>query len=241
MDNLEPINTSKKPFVKVILVVTFIIAIIAVGLIYLIRLETTPVDEILNTENSTTTVNVGGVTFELPPGTSAVISPVPTVDSSKLPPVPNLDRAVSYPNFFPDEAIKIFAPRFTEAKLKAINNPTDYDVWITVGIYFKQVEDFEGARLSWEYATKIQPENYLAYGNLGFLYGYHLKDLKKAIYNYETAMKYAGDQANVYVQAFEFYRDVVKDFAEARKVAERGILATGQKELFTKLVEVLKQ
>ncbi len=187
-------------------------------------------------DTGTTTVNVGGVTVEVPSGSSATIEPV----GEDLGPMPDLDRKVVFPTSFPQEAHASWQQKLSEIKAILVKNPRSYDAWLDMGIQWKMIEDYEGARLAWQYATKVSPTSAIAYGNLGFLYGYYLHDTVKAEAAYQTALKNAPDQLYLYEQMFEFYRDVLKDPAKARAIANQGAKATGNSAYFDQLLRTLK-
>ena len=191
----------------------------------------------VSSENATTTVNIGGVTVELPPGSTATVEEIK--DTNELPVAPSLDRKVTFPASFPEDARVAWLAQMADFKEKIKASPTSYDLWLQIGIRFKMIEDFEGARLAWEYATKISPRTPTAFGNLGFLYGYHLKDAAKAEANFKLALANDPQATYLYQQIFEFYRDVLKDNAKARALAEEGKQKTGDTAYFDNLLRTI--
>ena len=191
------------------------------------------------TTNATTTQTIGGVTFEIPPGSTAKIEQVPIVDTSSIGPAPSLNRTVVFPDDFPQEAQNIWKNKFADIKTQLAQNPHSYDAWLQVGLEWNMIEDYEGARLAWDYATKLVPSNAVAFGNLGFLYGYYLHDNIKAEHNFKTALYNAPQELYIYHQAFEFYRDVLKDKAKARALAGEGKRVTSNVDFFGKLIATL--
>jgi len=63
----------------------------------------------------------------------------------------------------------------------------------------------------------------VAYGNLGFLYGYYLKQPDKAETAYLTAIGNDPTLEYLQIQLFELYRDVFNDGARARAFARERI------------------
>ncbi len=221
-------------------VIFYLVAIILIIVIatYIFLREREIINPSQETAGATTTINIGGVTLELPPGTNATVLPVENKPSV---PAPDTNRPMVFPESFSSpEAKANVTMKIAEERKNIAENPYDYDSWIGLGIYWKMIEDYEGARLAWEYAALIFPENPMAYSNLGFLYGYHIKNQIKAVENFEKALSFAGSQSFYYGQAFEYYRDVLKDKETARVVAEKGKVATGDTESFNKLIETLK-
>lgn len=195
-----------------------------------------PVVQTATSTPATTTVSIGGVTMELPPGVTATVTPDTSAGAG---PAPSLDRKIVFPANFPPDAQRVFLSNLASLKSDIAKNPTSYDDWIQLGIDWKMVSDYEGARQAWEYATKLEPKNPIAFGNLGYLYGYYLHDLANAEANYDKAIENAPGETQWYQQAFEFYRDVEKDAAKARAVAQAGEKATGNRTLFEQLLSTL--
>lgn len=87
-------------------------------------------------------------------------------------------------------------------------NPYSFNDWLSVGIFKKFFSNYEGARDAWEYAAVLIPEQPVVRLNLANLYGYYLKDFKKAEKNYLTAV--ALDGSNIlssWNSLAGFYRD----------------------------------
>ena len=140
-------------------------------------------------------------------------------------PIPNLDRVsvsavgvIISPeaNTLAQEKIKIL-----QNKLKS--NPADLPAWLDLGIYQKQAGDYEGATLSWKYASKLAPTDYISLANLGNLYAYFLKDNAQAEIYYKQAISKNPTQAYLYMQLAEIYRDIFKDLDKARAVINQGL------------------
>lgn len=186
---------------------------------------------------ATTTINVGGVTIEVPPGSNATVEPV---DMPSIPtPIPNLNRTVIFPSSFSAEAQVIWKGKYADIKAQLEKNPAVYDNWLELGIMWKQVDEYQNARDMWEYATRLNPTNPIAFGNLGFLYGYYLHDNVKAEASFKAGLKNDPQSLFLYQQAFEFYRDVLKDKEKARAFATEGARITGNQAFFDQLLKTL--
>ncbi len=127
-----------------------------------------------------------------------------------------------------DRKIVVTENLSTEVRLRAINDigaavailKEDYDrreEWLNLGLVYKLIGDYEGAKQAWEFTTLIRPDDPVAYHNLGDLYSQYLPDFPKAEKNYlEAIEKDSGHQVFFYVKLFEFYRYYSKnpDLAE---------------------------
>jgi tetratricopeptide (TPR) repeat protein len=109
----------------------------------------------------------------------------------------------------------------TQQKLKA--DKMNWQLWVDLGIYQKQAGDYEGALLSWKYAAYIAPGDYVALADIGNLYAYFIKDNAQAESYYKQAIAKGSTQAYLYVQLGEVYRDIFKDAAKAKAIAEEGL------------------
>lgn len=138
---------------------------------------------------------------------------------------PSLDRPITFPDGTSAESRLLLGNKLKELVATLKERPSNYDNWIDLGIYRKEIEDYEGARQAWEYATKLNPANSIAYSNLGNLYGYYLKDPARAETNLRSAVKQSPKEPYYYVQTYSFYLEVVKDSIKARAVLEEGLRA----------------
>lgn len=87
-------------------------------------------------------------------------------------------------------------------------NPYSFNDWLSVGIFKKFFSNYEGARDAWEYAAILIPEQPVVRLNLANLYGYYLKDFKKAEKNYLTAIALDGHNILSSLNSLAgFYRD----------------------------------
>ncbi len=68
-------------------------------------------------------------------------------------------------------------------------NPYSFNDWLSVGIFKKFFNNYEGARDAWEYAAMLIPQQPVIHLNLANLYGYYLKDFPKAEKHYLEATR----------------------------------------------------
>ena len=160
------------------------------------------------------------------------IEAVPMSNSGLPQPMPDLNRPVKVSGSTSVSADALV--RATEGILlmqsKLKQDPKNVMAWLDLGIYQKMAGDYEGAKISWEYVTKLAPDDFIAYGNLGNLYGYFLSDKVKAESYYKLAISKNQKQANLYIQLSEIYQYMFKDLSKAKAVIEDGLKQLPQDE-----------
>lgn len=169
---------------------------------------------------TTKTINIGGVNIDITgPGASDVI--IEPVDFPKPPKYP---RKINYPVYFTEETRKIFDQRFSEVIDRLNDNVSIFDSWIELGLRYNQVEDYDGAREAWEYASVISPSNIVSFNNLGDIYHYRFKDFKKAEENFLTALRNDPKYTLSYLNLHDLYRLSYKtNTTSAEDVLKEGI------------------
>ncbi|MBI3075219.1 MAG: tetratricopeptide repeat protein [Parcubacteria group bacterium] len=138
-------------------------------------------------------------------------------------PVPDLDRPVIFPGGYSVEKAKEITEQIailTDA-LKADNNR--FNEWLDLGMLRKSIEDYDGAREAWEYASVIRPGNSLSFANLGTLYGYYLKNPIKAEANLLHAIENEPRFLDFYARMTDFYVEVMNDKSKAIDFLDRAI------------------
>lgn len=166
-------------------------------------------------------------------GESIVTEDGATVTLTKIKP-PSLDRPIVFPAATPPDVAEKQRLYIENLIAELEKDPGVFIKWVDLGLQWQALQDYEGAQEAWEYATALQPENSVAYGNLGNLYGYYLKDSKKAEENFLTALKNGPAEIYLYFQTADFYVQVIKDKNKAIAIVEEGIKRNpGSKELKT--------
>ncbi len=94
------------------------------------------------------------------------------------------------------------------ASLKKIlaDNFLNFQAWIDLANYYKFAEDYNGALAMLNFAVKLQPTNFLAFHNLGDLYGFYLKDSAKAEDNFLKSLQYNPRNIDAYLELSSLYR-----------------------------------
>ena len=147
----------------------------------------------------------------------------------------------------PEEDIKRLPPPYTGQPIRELGNPDilasigaayveryqkdlnsianriekgsrDHVDWLTVAYIKKLFSNYIGTRDAWEYAKIVNPEDAVAYFNLGELYGYEFKEPAKAEENYLSALRLNPYHLDYYIGLANFYEDVPKDLKKAEGV-----------------------
>ena len=154
------------------------------------------------------------------------IEQVPINEGQGVPqPIPDLSRAVtSYGSVkISPNAIIVATGKIKELQAILQKNPADFSSWLNLGIYQKMGGDYEGATLSWQYASKLASTDYISLGNLGNIYAYFIKDNIKAEMYYKKAIQNGSTQKYLYIQFAEVYRDLFHDNLKALDVINQGL------------------
>lgn len=118
--------------------------------------------------------------------------------------------------------IKISAPlsetdkKRAEAKIKEISDliKSNYDMiyaWYDLGAYRRVIGDFEGTAEAWTFTTLIRPEDFVAYHNLGDLYGFYMKDYPKSEEHYFKSIQNNPQNVQAYLDLATIYESVYKE------------------------------
>ena len=170
------------------------------------------------TTNSSTTVNVSAT------GSSTLeIIPLGSWSQSNVPPPPEYRRAYTFPAYFSVEAKAIVNAEIAKLIAQIDSDKTNMKAWIELGNQYNLVADYKGAELFWDYAVKLNPDNFLPYANLGTLYMSDLKDYAKAELNLKLAIKADPTQIMVYRSLYELYRFGLGDDVKAKAILQAGI------------------
>lgn len=140
-------------------------------------------------------------------------------------PIPDLDRPITISSnaMVTAQATTASTPVIKSLQASLKKNPADFNSWIGLGMSQKEAGDFEGAVISWTYASKLAPNDHISLGNLGNLYAYFIKDNAKAEMYYKQAIAKAPMQVNLYTQLAEVYVNFFGDKAKALAIIEQGL------------------
>lgn len=157
-----------------------------------------------------------------------------TDDNSKLKIIIEPVKNTSMPNL--DRPIVIKGTASAEQKQKteeAIRkiieslrkDSKSYNNWQMLGLYRKEIEDYEGASEVWEYMITVWSKDSVTFGNLGVLYGSYLKDPQKSEKYFLQAISLDPTSFNLYEQLYEMYRYLLKDKAKAIEILQKAKIA----------------
>ncbi len=203
------------------------------------KLNNTSVNsDTINFDNSTTTegVLVNGVKYK--------IEKVDSSNTAKVPqPIPDLNRLVVKSQLavnVTEKDVEVASLKVKELQTILKKNPSDFSAWLDLAMYQKAGGDFDGAIITWEYAGKLSPSDYISIANIGNLYAYDIKDNTKAIYYYEKAINKSPKQVYLYTQLAGIYFDIIKDKTKALEIINRGLKNIPNDETLLNWKDILK-
>lgn len=140
-------------------------------------------------------------------------------------PTPVFDKPLVFPENFTDAQKKDVQAHVDQyvAELKA--NEFAYEAWIDLGLYRKNIKDYQGAFEAWNFASSMYPDDTLPLLNIASLYGYDLRDTSKAEKYYAKAIDLKSPLDYPYFAAAMFYEEVLQDIPKAISIVEIGIKA----------------
>lgn len=171
--------------------------------------EKTPA-ETSNVGDLATLVREGKAIVE--PAAQSISSPAPSLERES-PVTPGLDSAV----------VARLRAEIKEFVINLEKNSTSFQDWIDLGLAYKQLGDYEGARDAWEYVSLLYPKNIVSFGNLGDLYANFLKDYAKAEARYKTAIKNKPNDVYLYGNLFDLYKMYKQEAGNGEAVLKDGI------------------
>jgi tetratricopeptide (TPR) repeat protein len=152
--------------------------------------------------------------------------PVQTQVKAKVP-VPDLNRPIYFlPSLKLNQDIQdLVTSKINSLRAVLKNDPTQLTYWIDLGMYQKMGGDYEGAAISWKYVAAVTSKDFIAYGNLGDLYAYYIKNNGMSETYYKLAIARDSKQAYLYIQLAAVYKDVFHDLDKARAILDQGLKA----------------
>jgi tetratricopeptide (TPR) repeat protein len=160
----------------------------------------------INKEVSDTTIEVTDNTLD-----TSDVQAVEEGVTPSAPKAPTLVRSTEFKNTLSPEAKTIILTSLASVTKTIEKNSTDIDAWIMLGVYRKNLGDYEGAREAWDYAKILAPKDVVPYNNLADLYHYYIKDLKKSEENWKKAIAVKNDYVLAYVGLVDLYKYSMTD------------------------------
>lgn len=205
-----------------------IIAILFGGYIFFDKRSKNEQNTVAGTEtNSTTTTTSSGTKITTSGNGGYTIEQVPLSEGTGVPqPIPDLNRQVTPPGSatVSSEAKVLATQKIPPLQAELKKTPSSFNTWLELAMYQKMAGDYQGAVISWTYASKLAPGDFISLGNLGNLYAYFLNDKVKAEAYYKKAIVNGPTQENLYTQLAETYRDIFHDNVKAKAVVEQGLV-----------------
>jgi len=208
---------------KIILGVAAVLILLALYFVFDGKSKTSEVVE--NTEpvatstGNITEYNVDGVTYQV-----EKLDPASSIPK----PIPDLNRVlVKSPKAtaVTESDIASASKKIKELQDFLKDNPSVFPAWLDLGAYQKSAGDYDGAIISWEYASKLFVTDSVSLGNIGSLYGYHINDMAMSELYYKKAISRAPGQSYLYAQLSEVYLYIGKSEAKAKAILNEGLKA----------------
>jgi tetratricopeptide (TPR) repeat protein len=158
-------------------------------------------------------------------------------------PIPDLDRVLSkspLATMVTAEDVSRSGVKIKELQTFLKSNPSVFPAWIDLGAYQKNAGDYDGAIISWTYASKLLPTDYVALGNIGNLYGFFMKNPEMSANYYKQAIKRDPRQSYLYAQLAEVYEYIAKDKNKAIAILKEGLKAIPNDPNLTELLRNLE-
>lgn len=175
------------------------------------------------TATTTRTVEIApGIFAEVEGDVVPTVSFVPVTAGNTLK-APDLNRAITFPPSMTETDRKSFIDTITTLKTELEKDPTSFVHWNDLGIYRKQLGDYEGAEEIWIYLTKAAPQVPDAYINLGDLYMYYVHDNAKAEPMFLKVVEVAPRLEEGYRRAVDFYVTALNDKERALSFLRKSV------------------
>ena len=173
---------------------------------------------------STTSFTQGGVTVQLPAGsTIEQVGP----EQGKVPQsIPDLKRPLRFSGVFANDmqAQSIMTKKILDLEASLGKDPASLDNWILLGVDRKILGDYEGARDAWNYAGLLSPTNVVSFNNLGDLYENELRNYSLSEQSYFRAIKNDPAYVPSYENLSNLYRYYYKkDTSSAADILKQGL------------------
>lgn len=211
---------------KIVISIIFVVILLFVYIIFDRRAKQKEPTVNIDT-NQVVATSTNGVVVVNTQGTgSYTIKQVPITGGKGVPqPIPSLDRGVTAESgvSVSSEAIVLATGKILSLQARLKKNPGDFSAWLDLGMYQKIAGDYQGTLISWTYASKLAPTDYISLGNIGNLYAYFLKNTGMSLEFYKAAISKGPTQAYLYIQLAEIYRDLFKDSVKALATVDQGL------------------
>ncbi len=173
--------------------------VVILGFLFVKKEGSHVANENISPEEAATTTKSGTGSFNTTPVTASYSVIDKSNEPVKVqPPQGVLSRTVTGAKQPLIDRVKVLQDTLTK-------NPNSLSDWLELGVLYKNANDYEGARLAWEYAGVIRPSNVASFTNLGDLYQYYIKDFPKAEEAMNQAIKNDPTLLDGYMRLFNLY------------------------------------
>ncbi len=177
-------------------------------------------------QTASSTINIGNLNLDSSgeAGQDGVTVKIESIGN--FPPAPKFPRKINYPESYSAEARNIMDKKVADLVSLLNKNSRNIEAWLDIGIVYKQVGDYSGAREAWEYVGLLSPKGIVSFNNLGDLYHYYLKDYPKSEKSFLQAIKNDSKYIISYINLHELYKfSYQTDTSKAVDVLKQGISA----------------
>lgn len=179
-----------------ILILVAILLVLAVYILRTSKVKTTT-EEVKDIKNASTTEEA-----KTPKITITDLTP----KNVELPrPIPSLDRPLQFPSDLADDARVVIANKISVLVQALKKDPALVQNWIDLGVLQKIVRDYQGAKESWVYASRLNSKATTPHNNLADLYTYYLVDYSKAEIEWKTLITLDPKSNSAYRGLYELY------------------------------------
>ncbi|MCG2694618.1 hypothetical protein L6261_00855 [Candidatus Parcubacteria bacterium] len=146
------------------------------------------------------------------------------VPQKDLPPMPNLDRKITFSSDFPADQKTKTTQNIKEIISRLKDNSNSVEDWIDLGSNRQLIGDYDGAVEAWKYASAVSPFNIVPLSNLGNLYHYQLKNYPKAEEYFLLAVEKGPSYISTYLNLYDLYSLSYKqDTNSAENILLKGL------------------
>ncbi|TSC61701.1 MAG: hypothetical protein Athens041674_684 [Parcubacteria group bacterium Athens0416_74] len=139
-------------------------------------------------------------------------------------PMPSFGRQPTFSADFTDKAKEIYMSNVEKLTTALKEDPTRLEAWLDLAIYYRMVNDNEGAIEIWEYLRKTYPGAGISMHNLGEYYFHTAKDYEKAESYYLESISASSDIQSNYLDLYDMYKYVYKQDTDAAvDILKKGI------------------
>lgn len=148
----------------------------------------------------------------------------PTAEDKRIEQILKIDETkFAWPEGLTQEQYDKKLVEIIEEKKKLEDNPTDPTTWVKFGNGLEFLNAHEQAIEAWKQALTLQPQNFLAAGNIATTYQYFIRDFKNAEFYYYKALEAMPDLTLAFQGLTDIYRYNMKDLDKLEQIMQVAI------------------